>query len=241
MIHRELFYDKETNTYISVEQDRDAVSPRRIQSLNSALITFDRSSPDRNQFNNWQELNDYFGNTEYDNIKKLQEKALEKNAVLIPVWKVGDYLMAAESHPFPSLGDDCKVWGAIYEENIEPQDISAVKRHLIKEVSEFSQWQNDQVFMVTQYDAHGDILNCAGDIYGAGLSVDYIIGKSAECFDNFAIDISSLQGVGKKFGYEFNQETLDMERKEFSFDKRIELHQAELLNIEHEAGDRYDR
>lgn len=241
MINRELFYDKDTNTYISVEQDADAVSPRRKQSLNSALITFNNSSPDKNQFANWEKMNDYFGNAEYGDIQKLQEKALENNTVLLPVWKVGDYLMASEKHPFPSLGDACFVCGVIFEENVEPQEVVAVKRGLVKEVSEYSQWQNGQVFMVTQYDARTDIINCAGDIYGAGLSADYIISKATEYFDGPAVNISTLHGVGNKFGYEFDEETLDMVRKALSFDKRIEMHQTELLNIEQEVGNRYDR
>lgn len=104
------FYDRKSNTYFKFEETDCLENPRDFAGYDSTFITFERNyySPDKNPFENWEEMMKHFkteftGNRKKD-LESLQVNALKHGFVLMPVWKYehsGRSYAATDSNPFP--------------------------------------------------------------------------------------------------------------------------------------------
>ena len=94
-----LYYSNEHNLYFNLEPDNDYVESPRENGYDSTFITFERdySSPDENPFKEWDDMLKHFGvkfdeygkRDMYADLEQLQENALKKGYIAMPVWKYG--------------------------------------------------------------------------------------------------------------------------------------------------------
>ncbi len=172
------YYHLDDDTIAEISQGNEyAESPRECYDYNSKLITFERryASPDENEFNDWDDMLKHFGvkwnNDEkrdmYSELAQLEEKALAKGTVILPVWKYehgGTAYRAAERCPFPDFGYDSGLCGVIYEKR-DRRNIDKVKDQLREEVDIYSKWVNNEFYHVDIYDRDGDLLEPYGEYY----------------------------------------------------------------------------
>ena len=183
------FYLLENGNILGIEQDYDTTTGPRDWDHDSKFITFERDydSPDENPFKTWDDMLKNFGvkwdedkkRDMYSELAQLEEKALTKGIVILPVWKYdhsGVSYKAAERNPFPDQRWDSGLAGVIYEKR-DRRNIDQVKDMLKAEVNEYDQWQRGDIYRFTEYDKHGDYIDDLGGFYNTEDIKDNISAK----------------------------------------------------------------
>lgn len=170
------FYDRKSETFFEFEETECLENPRKDVGYDSTFITFERNyySPDKNPFENWEEMMKHFkteftGNRKKD-LESLQVNALKHGFVLMPVWKYehsGRTYAAADRNPFPDDGWDSGVCGVIYEKR-NRRNIEVVRNALKNQVKEHHRYVNNEgIFIISQYDKNGDVLDMIDQVWAA--------------------------------------------------------------------------
>ena len=234
-----LLYDKESQVYFEITPDNYAENPRECFDHSSTFITFEKtcSSPDKNPFESFEDMARHFGLKEighnyeeaYHDMATIEENALNKGIVLMPVWKYdhsGVSYAAAERCPFPDLGWDAGLVGVIYEKR-NRRNIEQVKSQLSSEVKEYSQYANGDIYEITTYDKNGEILDSCGGIYN-----DYEDKSLAVDFANNCLGYNTCENNFEEIDYQYGielDEDLNEHFVEHSVKDRITMHQEDLV------------
>lgn len=261
-----LYYDEKNGMYYTIKPDEWAESPRETTSYDSTMITFERNyqSPDRNPFNEWDDMLKHFGvkrnehedRSIYSDLEQLSEKALKKGYVIMPIWKydhTGIEYRAAERYPFHDsrgngFGWDGGIVGVIYEKR-NRRNVDVVKEQLKAEVSEYSQYANGEVYEVTAYDKNGEIIDSVGDMYDNNRSYEKIVIAAVNEFTNndyLLTDTNQLEEVHYEHDYmpvdidpdlvDDEYEYEDMEYRSLTIEERIEAHQEYIKEYRQEPS-----
>lgn len=161
---------------IGFDDDGEVESPREYDN-DSKFITFSSNgySPDENPFNTWDDMLKHFGvkwneheqRDMYSELAQLEEKALAKGIVLLPVWKYDHGTVvygASERCPFPDFGYDSGLSGVIYEKR-DRRNVEQVKNSLKEEVELYNKWNNGEIYRFTTYDREGSECDSYGGYY----------------------------------------------------------------------------
>ena len=243
-----LYYSEQDNMYYKVDPDEYSNSPREWDH-DSTLITFERDyeSPDKNQFNDWDEMLKHFGIKEssgkiHEDMDTLRENALKKGIVAMPVWKYDHSGLAykcAERYPFHDgrgngFGWDGGIVGIIYEKR-NRRPIDEVINGFKAELEDYTRYANGWVYEVATYDKSGELIDSIGGIY-----VGYGDEKTIQdAVDNGHIEMNgnkdNLVEVGHEIEYYWDEEQECQGFYHPSIEDRIAMHQEDLA--EHSLAD----
>ena len=141
------------NTIAEIQfDDSDEIESPREYDNDSKFITFSKNhcSPDENPFETWDDMLKHFGvkwnekRDMYGELAQLEEKALAKGIVILPVWRYEHGSVAygaAERCPFPDFGYDSGLSGVIYEKR-DRRNVEQVKNSLKEEVELYNKWNS---------------------------------------------------------------------------------------------------